>query len=203
MLNVSSDYLDLHVALPEIEEFSSQYYDKTDDLHGLNHIQRVLIHAKKIWKIEGGNWDLIEAIIWLHDIGRAKEDEIPENHANLSKQMAHPFLQKLNLSPDVIISIMHGIEAHSFSLNIPAKSIEAKIVSDADKIDALGAIGIFRVSAYQARFKHGIEGVIAHCHQKIFRLQSLLFLETSKKMGRNRTLIIKQYISELQKELSL
>ncbi len=189
--------------LPKIIHFAKPFYDSGDDLHGLNHIERVLVHAKKIWSVEGGNWDLIEVIIWLHDIGRSKEDKIPENHAILSKKMALPFLTELHLDPELISDILHGIEAHSFSLGIPATTLEAKIVSDADKLDALGAIGIFRVSAYQARYNHGISGVISHCHKKIFNLQSLLHLETSRQIGMKRTKIIQTYIAELQEELNL
>lgn len=148
--------------LPKIKTFAEQFYDPSDDLHGLGHVQRVLVHAKKIWEKEEGNWDIIEMIIWLHDIGRKLETKLKQNHAIISKQLAQPFLESIGLKQTVIDQILHGIVAHSFSLGIPAKSIEAKIVSDADKLDALGAIGIYRVCAYQSLHAHGIKAVIIY-----------------------------------------
>lgn len=187
--------------LVRIQEFAEQYYDTADDLHGLGHVQRVLTHARKIWEKEGGNWNVINAIIWLHDIGRKTEEVKKTNHAILSKKIAHPFLQSISLNSGIISQILHGIEAHSFSLGISARSLEAKIVSDADKLDALGAVGIFRVCAYQATYHHGIKAVIAHSYKKLFQLKSQLYLPTSQSFGEIRTNRIQQFITDLEHEL--
>ena len=88
--------------LGKIRDFSYNFYDPTDDLHGLAHIQRVITHAKLLWEKEGGNWDLIEAIIWLHDIGRRNELIEKRNHAVLSKEYAEQFLRGFDWNAEYI-----------------------------------------------------------------------------------------------------
>ena len=201
--NVSPSILNLEKFLSKIRIFAQKFYDPTDDLHGLSHIQRVVTHAKILWNKEGGNWDLIESIIWLHDIGRKNELAKKKNHAVLSKEYAEQYLLKLKCPPEISAHILHGILAHSFSLGELARTTEAKIVSDADKIDALGAIGIYRVCAYQAKHGHGIKEAIQHFHDKILQLKNQMYLETSKQIAQIRTGRVIQFIDDLTDELKL
>ena len=188
--------------LEKIKEFSISFYDPKEDLHGLSHIQRVITHAKLIWEKEGGNWDLIEAIIWLHDIGRKNELVEKRNHAILSKEAADQFLHKIKCPLEISAHISHGILAHSFSLGETARTIEAKIVSDADKLDALGAIGIYRVCAYQSKFGRGMKEVVQHFHDKILKLKKQMYLETSTHFAQIRTDRVLQFIEDLDDELN-
>ena len=187
--------------LPRIRDYAKKFYSSTDDLHGLAHIQRVLTNAHRMYVLEGGNWALIEAIIWLHDIGRASEKEERKNHAILSWELATPFLAQFSLTDHILQEMRQGIIAHSFSNGEEAYSLEAQIVSDADKLDALGAIGIFRACAYQALHQQGIKQVLTHCDEKLYQLEHMMYLPSGKALAKKRTARIRQFHADILEEL--
>jgi uncharacterized protein len=189
------------IDLSIIREYAQNFY-APDDLHGIGHIQRVLSHAKLIHQNEGGFWELIESIIWLHDIGRKYEKEQNRNHALISADIAKDWLQKSEIPTQYHDLIIEGIQAHSFSLKIPPKTIEAMIVSDADKLDALGAIGIFRTCAFQALHQEGINSILEHIDEKLLLLEQQMFLPSSKKLARERTERLLVFKKELLEELN-
>ena len=200
-MNVPPQGIVLSQYLPQIRDYAKQFYSSTDDLHGLAHVERVLTNAHRMHVLEGGNWALIEAIIWLHDIGRASEKEKGKNHAVLSWELATPFLAQFSLPDHILQEIQHGIIAHSFSNGEEAHSLEAQIVSDADKLDALGAIGIFRACAYQALHHQGINQVLTHCDEKLYQLEHMMYVPSGKSLAKTRTARIRQFHADILEEL--
>jgi len=190
--------------MPKIKEFAIKHYPEFEGLHGLPHIKRVLQNARRIHAHEGGggSWPLIESIVWLHDIGRIDEKKKKKNHAIISAKSAGDFLKTLNLSSQDIQEIRHGILGHSYSMGGKPQTLEAQITSDADKLDALGAVGIFRVCAYQGQKNLGISEVIAHLDEKILKLENQMFLDYSKILAKDRTKIIIDFKKQLQDELT-
>ncbi len=195
------DESELESKIPEIIGFAQQNYVVTDDLHGLGHVQRVMHLAKKIHDHEGGVWSKIQCIGWLHDIGRKHENGKQEHHAIISAQMAKELLIDFKISESFIEEIYQGILSHSFSIGGVAKTLEAKIISDADKLDALGAVGIYRVCAYQGQRLQGIQAVVDHCDEKLFKLIEKMYLPYSKMLAKERTYRVRQFQSELIEEL--
>ena len=191
----------LRIVLPLIESFAKSHYDLHDDLHGLQHILRTFEHARRIQIIEGGSWEVISAIIWLHDIGRPYETTQHIHHAKISHDLAQPFLAELNLPNSIRSVILEGILAHSFSIGQRANILEAKIVSDADKLDALGAIGIFRACAFQYAQKTGIQGVLQHLEAKLLHLDNEIYLPSSLTLARERIARLLRFKEELLEEL--
>lgn len=201
MINTNFDHLISFI--PKIKDFAAEHYLENDGLHGLSHVKRVLQNARRIHAHQGeGSWPLIEIIVWLHDIGRKYEEEQKKNHAIISAKSAGEFLKSLNFSSQDIQEIRHGILGHSFSMGGKPQTIEAKITSDADKLDALGAVGIFRVCAYQGQKKLGISEVISHIDEKILKLENRMFLDFSKKLAKERTKIIIEFKQQLKDELT-
>lgn len=142
----------------------------------------------------------------LHDIGRVHQqnDSKNQNHAELSAQKASQFLrneleQKLN--PEDIKNIIHAIRAHSFSNNVPPTTLEARILSDADKLDALGAIGLYRTIGYTVKHQGTIKDVIKHLENKLLRLQNRMNLSLSKQIARERHHILKEFYIKIKKEI--
>ncbi len=187
--------------LPDLIEYSKKFIDLSDDIHGLGHIHRVISNAKKIHAIEGGNWPLITSLVWLHDIGRIFEKSSKKHHAIISNALAIEFLSS-KIDQEMIDQISHGILAHSFSNGQEAKTLEAKILSDADKLDALGYIGIYRECAYQAKLNLGINAVIQHSDTKLLKLLDKIYLPYSKKLAKKRINIIKWFRNGLFDELN-
>lgn len=113
--------------------------------HDKSHLMRVARHALYFGK--GGNQDVLVIASLLHDLVNLKKDN-PNRHkaSTFSADLAISLLEKDNrLSSDVLEQIYHAIQAHSYSANITALTLEAKAVQDADRIESLGAIGIARV----------------------------------------------------------
>ncbi len=175
-----------------------------DDLHGFKHVERVLNLSVRIGTALNANLLIIKIAALLHDVGRIYEKKNDtKNHAEISAEMAELFFQKtnFNITIDNIENILHCIRAHSFSNKIKPKTLEAKILSDADKLDALGAIGLYRTISFTVKNGGGIKQVIEHLDEKILKLDRLLFLDISKEMAKDRKRIISSFYSIIKTEI--
>jgi len=174
-----------------------------DDLHGFKHVERVLNLSVQIGTALNANLLTIKIAALLHDVGRIYENKNDsKNHAEISAEMAEIFFQKTNFNITIenIENIIHSIRAHSFSNNIKPTTLEAKILSDADKLDALGAIGLYRTIIFTLRNKGGIEQVINHLENKILKLKDGLYLEVSKQIAEERSKIIIDFYNKIREE---
>jgi uncharacterized protein len=172
-----------------------------DDIHGFPHVERVFNLSIQLGKELGANLLLIGIAAFLHDIGRIKEKkEISKrNHAEISAEMALEFFKSndFNFSEVDIESIIHCIRSHSFSNNTKPKTLEAKILSDADKLDALGAIGLYRTIGFTIKRKGGLDQVIEHLEKKILQLKNQLYLDISKEIAKEREQIIYDFYKKI------
>ncbi|GMQ89278.1 MAG: HD domain-containing protein [Gammaproteobacteria bacterium] len=116
-----------------------------DPAHDISHVQRVVQNTLQLTEAENGNLAVTLPAAWLHDCISVAKDSTQRKHASkLAAQEAVRFLATLQYPPALLPEIYHAIEAHSFSANIETGSLEARIVQDADRLEALGAIGIAR-----------------------------------------------------------
>lgn len=116
-----------------------------DPSHDFLHIQRVVKNAIVLQKSEGGDLNIILPAAYLHDFLVIKKDDPRRKQASLlSANAAIDFLKSIHYPDQYLTSIHHAIHAHSFSAQVKTQTIEAEIVQDADRLDALGAIGIAR-----------------------------------------------------------
>ena len=117
----------------------------SDPAHDISHVQRVVQNTLRLTEAESGNPAITVPAAWLHDcVSVAKDSPLRKQASKLAAQEAVRFLQSVNYPPDLLAPIYHAIEAHSFSANIATESLEARIVQDADRLEAVGAIGITR-----------------------------------------------------------
>jgi uncharacterized protein len=116
--------------------------------HTLDHIQRVWQTAIRIAAEEKDvDVDILKTAVLLHDIARGKEDldkSGKTDHALLGAEIAGEILKQMQYPEDTIRKVQHCIQTHRFKGGREPVSIEAKILSDADKLDAIGAIGVAR-----------------------------------------------------------
>ncbi len=189
--------------LEKVENFAFNNSD-IDDIHGFNHVKRVYNLCIDLGKNLNANLLTLKISALLHDIGRKKENikEDKTNHAIISAKMTEEFLKMYNISLTEIDldNIIHCIITHSFSNKIKPKTIEAKILSDADKLDAIGAIGLYRTIAFTTLKEGGINKVIEHIENKIIKLKDQLYLDISKKIAKKRQKIIIQFYNEIKSE---
>ncbi|MDE6664068.1 MAG: HD domain-containing protein [Lachnospiraceae bacterium] len=122
-----------------------------DTAHDKEHIYRVLFNALEIAKTENNvNYDVLIAACLLHDIGRKEQFENPDLcHAIIGGDKAYQFLVEHGFDMNYAEQVKQCIQTHRFRKNNPPGSLEAKILFDADKLDAAGAIGIARTLLYK------------------------------------------------------
>ena len=180
-------------------------YDNSDknDIHGFKHIERVVKISSEIGTALDANLPVIKVAALLHDVGRyLKTDDLVKNHAEISAEIAENFIIKnnFNIAIEDVENILHCIRAHSFSNDLEPKSLEAKILSDADKLDALGAIGLYRTIGFTIKKFGDIEQVIHHLENKILKLKDMIYLDYSKQIAEKRHELILDFYNQIKKE---
>ena len=125
-------------------DFLAEIMD-SDPAHDISHVKRVVQNTIRLTATEGGDPAITVPAAWLHDCVSVTKDSPLRNQASrLAAKEAVRFLSSVNYPADLLAPVSHAIEAHSFSANIQAETLEARIVQDADRLEAVGAIGIAR-----------------------------------------------------------
>jgi len=116
-----------------------------DGAHDLAHLLRVYKAAEAIRAAEGGDGRILAAAVLLHDCV-AVEKNSPERPmaSRLAAERASRILRRLGWDDASIAAVAHAVAAHSFSAGIRPETLEAKILQDADRLDAIGMVGIAR-----------------------------------------------------------
>ncbi len=164
--------------------------------HDDDHVKRVVKLAVYIAEKEGANVEIVQKAAELHDIARDKP-----NHAIESAKVARDILKRKGYNEDFIEKVVHCIEAHSFSSGIKPKTLEAMVLSDADKLDAIGAIGIARAFMFSGENGRSIEDTLKHFEEKLLKLKDLLYTETAKKLAKERHEFLVKFYEQIRKEL--
>lgn len=179
--------------------------------HGLDHILRVLAMARSIQSQAGGDLGVVELAALLHDIGDAKFHDGVER----SGEFAREILGQLGADGDVIEHIVRIVDNLSFRKREEAEplSLEGKIVQDADRLDALGAIGIVRTIEYGAAIGQPfylaadlIDGSgksrtgIGHFHEKLFKLKDLMNTQAARLMAEQREAFMRQFLDQFLRQ---
>jgi uncharacterized protein len=129
----------------------------SDGAHDIAHITRVWTNVRAISEVEGGDLEILLAATLLHDcVSVEKDDPDRAKASSLAATAARKPLGRLNWRHDKIDQTCHAIEAHSFSANITPETLEARILQDADRLDAIGLIGIARCFYVAGRMGSGL-----------------------------------------------
>jgi uncharacterized protein len=194
--------------------------EKRDPAHDFHHIMRVYKNAKIIGRREGSNMEILLPAVLLHDLvvypkGSAKSSKSSDESADLAKNI----LQSYGYPQDQINQICYCIRAHSYSKRLVPASLEGRILQDADRLDALGAIGIARTFSvggsenrtfYNAndpfcrsdRELDDMQWTFDHFQAKLLKLQYFMHTKTAKKLAKERTRFMRLFIRQLQKEIN-
>ncbi|MEJ6951988.1 HD domain-containing protein [Natronospora cellulosivora (SeqCode)] len=143
-MDVIMEYFEL--VLNEVKKI----YTNIQGSHGWEHTERVYNLCLHIGEKEAADLTVIKYAAILHDIGRKEQDESNGRlcHAEIGAAKSRKILNKYDLNKDFIEKVIHCVETHRYrGENIPG-SLEAKILFDADKLDAIGAIGIGRAFVF-------------------------------------------------------
>ena len=204
--------------LEYLKKHVKKIYEKNDPAHDFMHIMRVYKNAEKICKLEKVDMKLVLVSVLLHDIVKKTDsDKRSKSSADLSADKAILILKKLQFSENDIIIVAEAIRNHSFTKNKISKSIEGRILQDADRLDALGAIGIARVFSVSGSKKRQFyqlndpfsknrepndkKWALDHFFNKLLVLEKFMNTKTGKIEAKKRTSILKNYLTELKKEI--
>jgi uncharacterized protein len=134
------------LTIEDIKDYAEQCLSKANGSHAWEHTQRVYNLCRHIGHVEGADPEVLELAAYLHDIGRFYQDESKGTicHAEKGAEMAGALLEQYPISAEQKNNAIHCIRSHRFRGNCHPKTIEAKVLFDADKLDAIGAIGIGR-----------------------------------------------------------
>lgn len=186
--------------------------------HDYFHIRRVVDNSLMIAKQEDSNIFYVKILAWLHDVGDYKIN----SGINKNKEILFPFLSSLKFSTPKINEILEDIELISYrgGFNEKTDKIEVKIVQDADRLDAIGAIGIARAFAYGGKkgnpiytpnfiaeeiltvemYKNNKAPTIQHFYDKLLKLKDLMNTETGKKLAEERHKYMLNFLDQFYKE---
>ena len=130
----------------KLRQQADPYHDGMGGCHGPDHTERVHKTALHIGRLMGAQLDVLSAAALLHDIGRRYETREQGKicHAEKGAELARDILTNLDFKPGIIDEIAHCIEAHRYRGDKIPRTLEAKILYDADKLDSIGAVGIGR-----------------------------------------------------------
>ncbi len=128
-----------------------------DGSHDIAHILRVFKNAMRIHTTEGGDGEVLAAAVLLHDCVSVEKNSPLRNQASrLAAEKASGILAGLGWSDEKIAAVAHAITTHSFSANIAPETLEAKILQDADRLDAIGMVGAARCFYIAGRMGSGL-----------------------------------------------
>lgn len=194
--------------------------DVTDDAsHDISHLLRVWRNVQQISAAEGGNDRILVAATLLHDcVDVPKDSHLRASASRLAADKARGVLLGLDWSEGDVDAVCHAILAHSFSADVAPIDLEARILQDADRLDAIGHIGIarcFYVSGRLGRALYDAEDpeakgrelddltyAIDHFQTKLLRLKDSFQTETGNRLAEERHRVVQQFLEGLLKEVS-
>ena len=202
------------------ESWLDQHHASDDAAHDISHFRRVWMTAQKIMPHHHADPLVVMTACYFHDIV-----SLPKNHpersqsSRLAARKTRDILQRdfPDFPPETYAAVEHAIEAHSFSAGIAPQSPEAKIVQDADRLEALGAIGLARVFAVSGALGVALFDArdpfadsrdvddkafaLDHFQTKLLRLPETMQTEVGRELARHNADFLIQFMAKLSAEL--
>ena len=189
-----------------------------DPGHDINHIKRVVKSAIQFAEQEQAEMAVVLPAAWLHDcVQVAKNSPLRNQASQLAAEHAIELLIEWQYPEKYHQAIAHAIAAHSFSANIACETLAAKVVQDADRMDALGAIGIARTFLVGATFGNPLTfhedpfcyhrepddqaAIVDHFYTKLLKLKDSFHTNAARKEAQKRHDFMVNYLAQLESEL--
>ncbi len=202
-----------------IEFARTLYPADADSAHDFDHVLRVVTMADRIAEAEGADREVVRAAALLHDIGL---DEGRAGHETSAANRATEILRAQGYAKAFCDNVAHAIEAHRFRSGPTPQTLEAKVLFDADKLDAIGAIGVARAFAFGAHRgqklwgevppdyvdqMNGVEAdprqhtAVHEFHVKLSKIKDRMFTATGKQIAAERHMFMVAFYEQLDREV--
>jgi uncharacterized protein len=190
-----------------------------DAAHDLAHVRRVVANARRLAEACAADLTIVLPAAWLHDCVTVPKDSPQRKMASrLAAETAVSFLRTIHYPEQYLEAIGHAIAAHSFSAGIPPETLEAQVVQDADRLDALGAIGLARAYSLggamgrplyhpddpfcTARPADDAIATLDHFYTKLLSLAGTMQTAVGRQEAAQRTAFLHQFLAQLRQEIS-
>ncbi|MHB0858667.1 MAG: HD domain-containing protein [Anaerolineae bacterium] len=204
-------------------ETARSYYADNDSAHGFDHVLRVWRLAERIGLQEGANMPVLQAAVLLHDVGRPEELRTGTCHAQVSADAARRILSDRPAA--LVEAAVLAIAEHRFRATLKPSSLEARVLFDADKLDAIGAVGVARAYAIAGKLNQGLwadvsptyaardrdsaqsdleNGEHTPAHEYLFKLVKLkdhLYTASARQVAEERHRFMVAFFSRLESEI--
>lgn len=209
----------IKINFQQIFEYAEKTLSNTSGSHDLEHTKRVHNLCIYLGKKQNADLEILKAAALLHDIARPLENKFKGKicHAQKGAEISKIFLKKLKIPEEKINKIVHCIETHRFRKNNAPKSIEAKILFDADKLDAIGAIGLARAFVFAGENKAKVhntynEAINGKAYSeddtafkeflvKLSKIKNKMFTKQGKRLAQKRHKFMIKFFKTLNKEV--
>jgi uncharacterized protein len=197
-------------------EQARQQYQGADAIHDFDHVLRVLALAEQLARAEGADLQIVRTATLLHDLARGRGDQLAADHAQTGAEIARRLLQ--GHPPEKIEAVAHAIAAHRFRTGPAPETLEAAVLHDADKLDAIGAIGVARAFAFgghegqrlwsqvppgyeeNTATRHGHTPVHEYVY-KLVKIKDRLLTESARRLARERHAFMVTFFERLEREV--
>ncbi|EGR2712985.1 HD domain-containing protein [Vibrio parahaemolyticus] len=203
---------------PLFLEFMQQEM-QVDAAHDIEHVKRVVKTAKQLCDEENADIAIVLPAAYLHDcFTYPKDHPNREQSSAIAAKKAIAYLESIQYPQHYHDAIAHAIEAHSFSANIRPNTLEAQIVQDADRLDALGAIGVTRCIQVSTHFNAQLyndddmfakerelndkQFTVDHFQTKLFKIVDTMNTESAKLEANKRKAFMQTYLKQLHDEVT-
>ena len=193
-----------------IDEARTLYSKVEDTTHDFDHVMRVYRLAERIGQEEGADMDALRTACLLHDIARADQDAGRiKNHAAEGASRVRDVLA--GQPPEFVEAVSQAIATHSFrDGNAVPESLEAKILFDADKLDAIGAIGVARAFTFGggrgrklwAPLSSEEHTAYTEYDVKLRKIKDRLFTPTARAIAEERHAFMAEFFDRLTREVN-
>jgi uncharacterized protein len=191
-----------------------------DAAHDDEHTRRVVANARALAPAEGADLAVVLPAAWLHDCVTVPKDSPRRPLASrLAAEAAAAFLADAGYPAALVPAVGHAIAAHSFTAGIAPETVEARVVQDADRLDALGAVGIARClmlgatmgrPLYDAgepfpvrRQPDDAASSIDHFYTKLLRLAATMTTAAGRAEAERRTAFMREFLRQLGREIGV
>jgi uncharacterized protein len=202
-----------------IEFAQTLYPADADSAHDFDHVLRVVAMADRIAQAEGADREVVRAAALLHDIGL---DEGRANHETSAANRATEILREHGYDDVFCSAVAHAIESHRFRSGPAPQTLEARVLFDADKLDAIGAIGVARAFAFGAHRGQKLWGEVSpdytdqtndieadprehtavhEFHVKLSKIRDRMFTVTGKEVANERHAFMVNFYEQLDREV--
>ncbi|EMK3508243.1 HD domain-containing protein [Vibrio parahaemolyticus] len=203
---------------PLFLEFMQQEM-QVDAAHDIEHVKRVVKTAKQLCDEENADIAIVLPAAYLHDCFTYPKDHPNRKQSSaIAAKKAIAYLESIQYPQHYHDAIAHAIEAHSFSANIRPNTLEAQIFQDADRLDALGAIGVTRCIQVSTHFNAQLyndndmfakerelndkQFTVDHFQTKLFKIVDTMNTESAKLEANKRKAFMQTYLKQLHDEVT-